>query len=60
MVKYASVGLIVGVLLAIAIAVGGLGALIGAVILGGLGYAVGAYLDGTFDLGWITRPRGRG
>jgi hypothetical protein len=60
MVKNANVGLIVGVLLAVAVAVGGLGGLLGAIVLGGLGYAVGAYLDGNLDLGWITRPKGRG
>jgi uncharacterized membrane protein len=60
MVKNANVGLIVGLLLAIAVAVGGLVGLLGAIVLGGLGYAVGAYLDGNLDLGWITRPKGRG
>ena len=60
MMKNANVGLIVGVLLAIAVAVGGLVGLLGAIVLGGLGYAVGAYLDGNLDLGWITRPKGRG
>jgi hypothetical protein len=60
MVKNAHVGLIAGLLLAIAVAVGGFLGLLGAIVLGGLGYAAGAYLDGTLDLGWITRPRGRG
>jgi uncharacterized membrane protein len=60
MVKNANVGLIVGLLLAIAVAVGGLLGLLGAIVLGGLGYAIGAYLDGNLDLGWITRPKGRG
>ncbi|WP_370288333.1 DUF2273 domain-containing protein [Nocardioides sp.] len=52
-----TLGLIAGLLLAIAVATGGfLGLLLG-IVLGGAGYAVGAHFDGQLDLGELLRGR---
>ena len=56
----ATLGLIAGLLLAIATVTGGLLGLLLAIVLGGVGYAVGGHLDGEFDLPQILRGRRRG
>ena len=56
----ATLGLFVGLLLAIAGAAGGFGGFLLAVILGAVGLALGAHRDGTLDLGALARSRGRG
>jgi uncharacterized membrane protein len=55
--KLSTIGLFAGLLLAIAIAVGGFSAFLGAVVLGGLGLAAGAHLDGDVDLTSVLRGR---
>jgi uncharacterized membrane protein len=45
-----TLGLLVGLLLAVAAAAGGFTGLLIAVVLGAGGYAVGRYLDGELDL----------
>lgn len=55
-----AVGLIVGLLLAIAGILGGFSGFVFAVLLGGAGMAVGAHRDGHLDLGALLRSRGRG
>lgn len=52
-----TIGLITGLLLAIAIAAGGLVGFLLAVVLGAVGYLVGAQLDGELDLTALTRSR---
>lgn len=54
------VGLIAGLLLAIAGILGGFSGFVFAVLLGGLGMAIGAHRDGHVDLGALLRSRGRG
>lgn len=54
------VGLIAGLLLALAAIAGGFSGFVFAVMLGGIGMAVGAHRDGHFDLGALLRGRGRG
>lgn len=51
-----AIGLIAGLLLAIAAALGGFGYF----LLGAVGWGVGAALDGKLDLAALTRGRGRG
>lgn len=55
--KFSTLGLFAGLLLAIAIAIGGFSAFLGAVVIGGLGLAAGAHLDGDIDLSAILRGR---
>lgn len=55
--KLSTLGLFVGLLLAIAIAIGGFSAFLGAVVLGAVGLAVGAHLDGDVDLSSVVRGR---
>ncbi|GAS88354.1 hypothetical protein [Mycolicibacterium brisbanense] len=56
--KHTAIGLVVGVLLAIAAVAGGMLGLLLAVVLGGAGAAIGAHLDGTIDLTALgRRPR---
>lgn len=55
----ATIGLFVGLLLAIAAAAGGFTGFLIAIVLGGLGLLVGRYLDGDLDLSTLTRGRGR-
>jgi uncharacterized membrane protein len=55
-----TLGLLAGLLLAVAAVIGGLLGLLLAIVLGGLGFAVGAYLDGDFDPAELTRSRRRG
>ena len=54
-----TVGLIAGLLLALAIVLGGLTGLLLALVLGTAGYLVGGHVDGELDLTALTR-RGRG
>ncbi len=54
------VGLIAGLLLALAVILGGFSGFVFAVMLGGIGMAIGAHRDGHFDLGALLRSRGRG
>jgi uncharacterized membrane protein len=55
-----TVGLLAGLLLAIAIAAGGFTGLLTAVNLGAAGYLIGAHRDGEIDLAAIVKGRGRG
>ncbi|RYJ05266.1 MAG: DUF2273 domain-containing protein [Actinomycetales bacterium] len=50
-------GLFAGLLLAIAIAIGGFGAFLGAVVLGAIGLAAGAHLNGDIDVTAVLRGR---
>ncbi|MDV2474656.1 DUF2273 domain-containing protein [Rhodococcus zopfii] len=54
------IGLLAGLLLAIAGILGGFSGLLFAVLLGALGMAIGAHRDGLLDLGALLRSRGRG
>ncbi|MBH0123008.1 DUF2273 domain-containing protein [Rhodococcus sp. NPDC003382] len=54
------IGLLAGLLLAIAGIIGGFSGLLFAVLLGALGMAIGAHRDGLLDLGALLRSRGRG
>lgn len=58
--KLSAIGLVVGLLLAIAAAIGGWGAFLLALVLGAIGAVVGAHLDGDLDLTALTRSHGRG
>ncbi|WP_182349536.1 DUF2273 domain-containing protein [Tomitella gaofuii] len=58
--KLSTIGLIAGLLLAIAAATGGWWAFLLAIVLGALGGIIGAHFDGDVDLSAITRGRGRG
>ncbi len=54
-------GLLVGLLLGLAAAFGGLGAFLIVLVLGATGFGVGRYLDGQLDLDGLTgRNRGSG
>ena len=55
-----TLGLLVGILLGIAAAVGGFGGFLIALVLGVLGYLLGAHRDGELDLGALLRGRNRG
>lgn len=55
-----TVGLIAGLLLALAGILGGFSGIVFAVLLGGVGMAIGAHRDGHLDLGALLRSRGRG
>lgn len=58
--NFTALGLIAGLLLAIAGIAGGFSGFVLAVLLGVVGLAVGAHLDGRLDLGALLRSRGRG
>jgi len=58
--RYAVIGLIAGLLLAIATTTGGFGGLVLAVVLGAVGLLAGLQADGTIDLRAVVRSRGRG
>ncbi len=53
----ATIGLLVGLLLAIASAAGGFVGFLVAVILGGAGWAIGAQIEGRLDLAEMLRGR---
>lgn len=55
-----SLGLIAGLLLGVAAAVGGLSGFLLALMLGVIGYLIGGHRDGEFDLIALVRGRGRG
>lgn len=55
-----TIGLIAGLLLAIAAAAGGFTGFLVALVLGGAGYLIGGHVDGEIDLGALTGRRGRG
>ncbi|WP_030483244.1 hypothetical protein [Nocardioides aequoreus] len=55
-----TIGLIAGLLLAIAAAAGGFTGFLIAVVLGGAGYLVGGHFDGEVDLGALVGRRDRG
>lgn len=55
-----SLGLIAGLLLAIAIAAGGFVGFLVAVVLGTVGYLFGGQFDGEIDLGALVGKRPRG
>ncbi len=55
-----TIGLIAGLLIAIAIAAGGFTGFLVALILGAAGYLIGAQRDGEIDLAAVLRGRGRG
>jgi len=55
-----TLGLLAGLLLGIAAAVGGFGAFLLALVLGVLGYIVGGALDGQIDVSALLRGKGRG
>ena len=58
------VGLLVGLILGLAAAFGGLGAFLIVLVIGAIGFGVGRYLDGQLDLDGLTgrdrrsEPRG--
>ncbi|RPA62345.1 DUF2273 domain-containing protein [Gordonia oryzae] len=56
----AIIGLIVGLLLALAVTTGGFGGFVLALVLGGIGLALGLQRDGVIDLGALLRSRNRG
>ena len=56
----ATIGLIVGLLLALAVTTGGFGGFVLALVLGGIGLALGLQRDGAIDLGALLRSRTRG
>jgi len=55
-----TLGLLAGLLLGIAAAVGGFGAFLLALVLGVLGYIIGGALDGKIEVGALLRGKGRG
>lgn len=55
-----SLGLIAGLLLAIAIVAGGLVGFLSAIVLGTVGYLIGGQFDGEIDLGALVGKRPRG
>jgi hypothetical protein len=52
-----SLGLLAGLLLAVAAATGGFGGFLLAVVLGAVGWLLGAHLEGRVDLGQWLRSR---
>ncbi len=52
--NWTATGLVAGLLLGVAAAVGGFGAFLVAALLGALGLLAGRYLDGTLDLDELT------
>lgn len=55
-----TVGLIAGLLLAVAAAAGGFTGFLVALVLGGVGYFVGGHVDGEIDLNALVGRRDRG
>lgn len=55
-----TIGLFVGLLLAIAAAIDGFGGFLLAVVLGALGWLAAAQLTGAVDVAALVRGRGRG
>jgi uncharacterized membrane protein len=55
-----TVGLLAGLLIAVAVAAGGFTGLLIALILGTAGYLIGAHRDGEIDVVAMVRGRGRG
>jgi hypothetical protein len=55
-----ALGLVVGLLLALAGIAGGFAGFVFAVLLGAVGMLIGAHRDGYLDLGAMLRGRGRG
>lgn len=55
-----TIGLLAGLLLAIAAAAGGFPAFLLALLLGAIGYVVGGARDGEIDLNSLFKGRGRG
>ena len=55
-----TIGLLAGLLLAIAAAAGGLVGFLIALVLGTVGYLIGGHYDGEVDLGHLVGRRGRG
>ncbi|GAC47547.1 DUF2273 domain-containing protein [Gordonia aichiensis] len=60
MINNAVVGLIVGLLLAIAATTGGFSGFILAIVLGAVGLVIGLHRDGVLDLGRLLKSRNRG
>ncbi|AYJ50915.1 DUF2273 domain-containing protein [Rhodococcus sp. P1Y] len=58
--NFTVVGLLTGLLLALAGIIGGFSAFVLALFLGAVGVAIGAHLDGRLDLTSVLRSRGRG
>ncbi|MET0195829.1 MULTISPECIES: hypothetical protein [Nocardiaceae] len=58
--SYTVVGLLTGLLLALAGIIGGFSGFVLALFLGAVGLAVGAHFDGRLDLTSLLRSRGRG
>ncbi|WP_037159375.1 hypothetical protein [Rhodococcoides fascians] len=58
--SYTAVGLLTGLLLALAGIIGGFSGFVLALFLGAVGLAVGAHFDGRLDLTSLLRSRGRG
>ncbi|MBD0859992.1 DUF2273 domain-containing protein [Gordonia sp. zg691] len=56
----ATIGMFVGLILALAAIAGGLGGFLLAVVLGACGLVLGLNRDGTIDVGALLRSRGRG
>jgi hypothetical protein len=58
-VKATQLGLLTGLVLGLAVAIGGFGAFAAVAVLGAIGFLVGRYLDGKLDLSQLTgRDRG--
>lgn len=57
---YTFVGLLTGILLALAGIIGGFSGFVLALFLGAVGLAIGAHFDGRLDLTSLLRSRGRG
>lgn len=57
---YTVIGVIGGLLLALATILGGIAWFVLALVFAAVGGAVGAHLDGSIDLTAVTRGRGRG
>lgn len=55
-----TIGIFVGLLLAITAAIGGFPAFLLAVVLGAVGFVIGGALDGEIDLNALFKGRGRG
>jgi nitrate/nitrite transporter NarK len=58
-VTASSLGLIAGLLLGIAAAIGGFGGFLVALVLGAVGYAIAGHVAGEIDLTQLTRARER-
>ncbi|ATQ28701.1 MULTISPECIES: hypothetical protein [Rhodococcus] len=59
-VSNTAVGLLAGLLLALAGILGGFSGLLFGILLGAVGMVIGAHRDGLLDLGALLRSRGRG